>query len=182
MTTSGNTKIGLRRLRKFVAKPLEWLCEGVVRRLRRFGPNPLLSLAKVGDAKVPHTPYELSQRSSALRSSFDQETSRATARARLPDRRPAQTSEIEHGGLRFAVTIGFYPDGRPGEVFTHGPKTGSTMDGLLDDACVAVSLLIQHGVEPHTLAQSMGRLGNELPASVIGAVVDLAAAARLDPH
>ena len=101
-------------------------------------------------------------------------------RARLPERRPAETSEIEHGGMRFAVTIGFYPDGRPGEVFTHGAKTGSTIDGLLDDACVVVSLLIQHGVEPRTLAQSMGRLGDERPASVIGAVVDLVAAASVD--
>ena len=103
-------------------------------------------------------------------------------RSRLPQRRPAQTIEIEHGGLRFAVTVGFYPDGRPGEVFTHGAKTGSTIDGLLDDACVLVSLLIQHGLEPPELAKSMGRLGNEQPASVIGAVVDIAAAAKLYGH
>jgi hypothetical protein len=101
-------------------------------------------------------------------------------RTRLPERRPAETTEIEHGGMRFAVTVGFYPDGRPGEVFTHGAKTGSTIDGLLDDACVVVSLLIQHGVAPHQLAQSMGRLGDERPASVIGAVVDLMAAASVD--
>lgn len=103
------------------------------------------------------------------------------SRARLPQRRPAETIEIEHGGLRFAVTVGFYPDGRPGEVFTHGAKTGSTIDGLLDDACVLVSLLIQHGIEPPELAKSMGRFGSEQPASVIGAVVDIAAAAVLYP-
>jgi len=96
-------------------------------------------------------------------------------RARLPDRRPAETIAIEHGGMGFDVTVGFYPDGRPGEVFTHGAKTGSMIDGLLDDACVVVSLLIQNGVEPRALARSMGRLGDEQPASVIGAVVDLAA-------
>jgi hypothetical protein len=50
-------------------------------------------------------------------------------RTRLPERHPAQTSEIEHGGLRFAVTVGFYPDGRPGEVFTHGARSGSAIDG-----------------------------------------------------
>ncbi len=94
-------------------------------------------------------------------------------RARLPHRRFAATSDLEHGGSRFTVTVGFYPDGRPGEVFTHGTRTGSTLDGLLSDACVVVSLLLQHGVEPSDLAASMGRLGNAEPASVIGAVIDL---------
>jgi hypothetical protein len=99
-------------------------------------------------------------------------------RIRLPDRRPAETVQLEHGGARFMVTVGFYPDGRPGEVFTHGMRTGSNLDALLADACVVVSWLIQHGVEPRDLAASMGRLGNAEPASVIGAVIDLTATAR----
>jgi hypothetical protein len=99
-------------------------------------------------------------------------------RERLPNRRPAETVELEHLGTRFTVTIGFYPDGRPGEVFTHGIRTGSSLDALLADACILVSWLIQHGVDPKDLAPSMGRLGNAEPASVIGAVVDLAASAH----
>src|SRR4051812_3873062 len=98
-------------------------------------------------------------------------------RERLPNRRAAETVELEHNGSRFTVTIGFYPDGRPGEVFTHGARSGSNLDALLADACVVVSCLIQHGVEPRDLATSMGRLGNAEPASVIGAVIDLVAAA-----
>jgi hypothetical protein len=94
-------------------------------------------------------------------------------RVRLPNRRAAETVMLEHDGARFMVTIGFYPDGRPGEVFTHGARAGSNMDALLADACVVVSCLIQHGVEPRILAASMGRLGNSKPASVIGAVIDL---------
>jgi hypothetical protein len=97
-------------------------------------------------------------------------------RLRLPDRRAAETVELEHGGQRFTVTIGFYPDGRPGEVFTHGLRTGSNLDALLADACVVVSCLIQYGAEPRELAASMGRLGSAEPASVIGAVLDLVAA------
>lgn len=99
-------------------------------------------------------------------------------RTRLPDRRAAETFRLEYDGTRFMVTIGFYPDGRPGEVFTHGARSGSNMDALLADACVVVSCLIQHGVEPRGLAASMGRLGNAEPASVIGAVVDMVAAAN----
>ena len=103
-------------------------------------------------------------------------------RARLPDRRFAETVVLEHGGARFMVTIGFYPDGRPGEVFTHGARSGSNLDALLADACVVVSCLIQHGAEPRELAASMGRLRNAEPASVIGAVLDLVAAASAARH
>ena len=103
-------------------------------------------------------------------------------RVRLPHRRFAETVALEHGGARFMVTIGFYPDGRPGEVFTHGARSGSNLDALLADACVVVSCLIQHGAEQRDLASSMGRLGNAEPASVIGAVLDLVAAASAAQH
>jgi hypothetical protein len=75
------------------------------------------------------------------------------------------------------VTIGFdLSTGKIGEVFTHGAKIGSAMDGILDDACITLSLLLQHGVEPAALAASMGRLGNgKTPASIIGALSDLLA-------
>jgi len=56
---------GLRRLRKLIAKSLKSLCEGVVRRLRRLPPKSLILLAKVCDAKVPHTPYALRARMGA---------------------------------------------------------------------------------------------------------------------
>jgi hypothetical protein len=97
-------------------------------------------------------------------------------RERLPNRRAAETVQIEHGGQRFTVTIGYYPDGRAGEVFTHGFRIGSTLDALLADACVLLSVLMQHGIETRELASSMGRLGSSEPASVIGAVLDLIAA------
>lgn len=93
-------------------------------------------------------------------------------RTRLPDRRSAETVGMEHNGTRFTVTVGFYADGRPGEVFTHGMRTGSSLDALLVDACVAVSWLLQHNADPRELANSMGRQGSTEPASIIGAVVD----------
>lgn len=98
----------------------------------------------------------------------------AVTRTRLPNRRPNETAELEFGSVQYAATLGYFPDGRPGEVFMHGPKVGSTMDGLLDDGCILVSLLLQHGVEPSQLAASMGRLGDgRSPASIIGAIADL---------
>ena len=77
----------------------------------------------------------------------------------------------------YSVTLGFdVSNDRIGEVFTHGAKIGSAMDRILDDACVALSLLLQHGVSPDALASSMGRLGDGVsPASIIGALADLIA-------
>jgi len=96
-------------------------------------------------------------------------------RNRLPNRRPNETVELLFNDTRYAVTVGYYPDtGRIGEVFTHGAKVGSNMDAILDDACVALSLLIQYGTEPSDLALSMGRHGDgKAPASIIGALADL---------
>jgi hypothetical protein len=54
------------------------------------------------------------------------------------------------------VTVGFYPDGRPGEVFTHGARSGSISTRLLADACVDVSCLMQHGVEPQDSCSQYG--------------------------
>ena len=60
--------------------------------------------------------------------------------------------------------------GPPGEVFGAGGKAGSEMDGLLDDACIVISILLQHGVDPQ-FAASMGRLGDgHQPASIFGAI------------
>jgi hypothetical protein len=105
----------------------------------------------------------------------DDGTTIRNARTKLPDRRPNETVELMFNDTRYAATVGYYPDtGRVGEVFTHGAKVGSAMDAILDDACVALSMLLQHGTEPGGLASSMGRLGDgRAPASIIGALADL---------
>lgn len=79
----------------------------------------------------------------------------------------------------YSVTVGYYLDGRPGEVFANGAKVGSAMRALLEDACVVVSLALQHGIEPAELAHSMGRApasgGETAPASIIGAIAEVLA-------
>ena len=77
-------------------------------------------------------------------------------RAPLPPRRPSVTREVEIGGRRITVTVGFYLDGRPGEVFAGGHKEGSEMQRVMDDACVIISVALQHGVRPVALAASLG--------------------------
>ena len=95
-------------------------------------------------------------------------------RTPLPFRRENETIDLIFGNQTFAVTIGFRRDGSPGEVFVYGAKVGSDLHAMLSDACIVVSLLLQHGVQPAALAHSMGRAGNGvIPASLIGALTDL---------
>ncbi len=99
-----------------------------------------------------------------------------TGRERLPDRRPSETMTFDHDGTSYALTIGFYLDGRPGEAFTGNAKVGSGVEAVLDDAAILISLLLQNGIEPAALARTVGRLGDgTAPASVIGAICDLLA-------
>ena len=104
-------------------------------------------------------------------------------RARLPDRRPSVTMELVHDCRPYSVTIGFdLWTGKIGEVFTHGAKIGSAMDGILDDACIALSLLLQHGVDPqHSLPAWVGSVMARHRLPVIGALTDLRAEGEAQP-
>ena len=94
-------------------------------------------------------------------------------RERLPNRRYCEFTDLQFEGIEYTLSVGYYEDERIGECFAWGSKTGSNMDGILDDASIAISLLLQHGIEPQALSATMGRLGDgTTPASVIGAIAD----------
>ena len=95
-------------------------------------------------------------------------------RERLPNRRANETVNVAHGGHAYAVTLGFAPaTGEVREIFTTG-KVGSDMDAILNDVCILLSILLQHGVQPSTFAGSMGELGpGGEPASIIGRLAGL---------
>ena len=96
-----------------------------------------------------------------------------TGRKRLPDRRPCETIDVLHAGERYHANIGYYPDGRPGEIFIRGAKVGSDSDAICDDAAVLVSRLLQRGDRLPAIALSLGRHGYAgHPTGLIGAVVD----------
>jgi len=56
-------------------------------------------------------------------------------------------------GITCYATVGLYPDGRPGELFLVGDKTGSLVGGLLDVLSIAVSVGLQWGVPFRDLVQ-----------------------------
>ena len=93
-------------------------------------------------------------------------------RRTLPQRRAAETFVLRFWNQVFKVTVGFYADGTPGEVFIDGCKTGNDIQSIARDAGVLLSLALQHGVPPETIRHAVTRGGSEEPASILGAVVD----------
>jgi ribonucleoside-diphosphate reductase alpha chain len=89
-------------------------------------------------------------------------------RRRLPDERKAVVHHFKIGGYEGYLTIGFYEDGNPGEIFITTAKEGSTVSGLMDCFATAVSLALQYGVPlrvlcdkfSHTRFEPSGWSGN----------------------
>ena len=83
-----------------------------------------------------------------------------------------ETFDLRFWNQLFTVTVGFYADGTPGEVFIDGFKTGNDIQSIARDAGVLLSLALQHGVPPETIRHAVTRGASEEPASILGAVVD----------
>lgn len=67
-------------------------------------------------------------------------------RRSLPATRESVTHKFTVGGYEGYLTVGLYPDGRPGEIFLKIAKEGSTVSGLCQAFCRAFSLAMQHGL------------------------------------
>lgn len=100
-------------------------------------------------------------------------------RAPLPYRRQNQAVEVDFGDQRLTVCMGFDLDGAVREVFAAGHKAGSDMQHVIDDACVIISIALQHGIVVAALAKSLGRVpvprlgkDSDAPASPIGAILE----------
>jgi len=89
-------------------------------------------------------------------------------RERLPDTRRSITHKFSVSGHEGYITVGLYPDGRPGELFITMAKEGSTIGGLMDCFGTAVSMSLQYGVPlevyvnkfSHTRFEPMGYTKN----------------------
>ncbi len=99
-------------------------------------------------------------------------------REHLPPRRQNRTVEIAFGEQTMVVSVGYYRNGRAGEVFADGHREGSAMQAFLDDACIIISVAIQYGITREALMQSLGRVpahhdgqSTETWASPIGAIL-----------
>lgn len=95
-----------------------------------------------------------------------------TRREPLPERRAACTISLAIGGASYAVTAGFYPDGRVGEVFVTAPKVGSDIEAILRDGAILLSFALQHGAPLDELVHAMTRNASGEVASVLGRLAE----------
>jgi len=79
------------------------------------------------------------------------------ARDKLPNRRAGETREFRLHGVSYRATLGFYPDGRLGEVFLTGGKIGSNADVAVRDSAILASIALQYGVPLTTLSGALTR-------------------------
>lgn len=67
-------------------------------------------------------------------------------RERLPTDRRSVVHKLKIDGHKAYMTVGFYPDGRPGELFVTLGKDGSTMAGMMKTISILTSICLQHGI------------------------------------
>ena len=94
------------------------------------------------------------------------------ARNRLPNRRPAETIAFERDGSHYQMTVGYFPDGRVGEIFLNADRPDSFLDALTSDAAILASLALQYGVPLAEIKHALKRDARGEASSPIGAALD----------
>jgi len=93
-------------------------------------------------------------------------------RERGPNRRLAINSSIESAGHHFEMTEGYYPDGRPLEVFLNADRANTLLDFLAADAAILASIALQYGASLDELRHALKRDVRGRAASPIGEALD----------
>src|SRR5207244_5839476 len=102
-----------------------------------------------------------------------------TARERLPTRRRSETFNFElpvgTTVLHYTAAVGFYPEGRVGEVFLNNHKSNSTADTNARDAAIALSFALQHGADLEDIRNALCRETDGRASGPLGAALALIA-------
>src|SRR3954471_4431056 len=78
-----------------------------------------------------------------------------TQRRRLPDDREEVGRKFRVGDYEGYIHVGLYDDGAPGDIFVDIAKDGTTMAGLMNSLCIAVSMGLQYGVPPEVYVSKL---------------------------
>jgi hypothetical protein len=96
----------------------------------------------------------------------------------LPNRRNNVHSTLVFEHTEYEICVGVVPGIGVVEIFADGEKQGSDMEAIIDDACIVISIALQHGALPEELAKSVGMIpaftegkAVERHASIIGRLV-----------
>src|SRR6187397_1563483 len=78
-----------------------------------------------------------------------------TQRRRLPEDRTEIGRKFRVGDYEGYIHVGLYEDGSPGDIFVDIAKDGTTMAGLMNSLCIAVSMGLQYGVPPEVYVSKL---------------------------
>lgn len=87
-------------------------------------------------------------------------------RETLPTRRKSVTYKVKLGAQSLHFTVGFYADGRVGELFIDLHRQGTALRAWADSSAMLVSLLLQHGAPLESVVRTMRGINSELSESV----------------
>jgi hypothetical protein len=93
-------------------------------------------------------------------------------RRALPNRRLAETFELEVAGLRYTVTVGRFEDDRIAEVFLSNHRSNSAADTAARDAAITFSIAVQHGADAEAIRRALTRDGQGRALGPLGAALD----------
>jgi hypothetical protein len=101
-------------------------------------------------------------------------------RERLPNRRRSETFDFDvsvgTAVLHYTATVGYFPDGRIGELFLNNHKSNSTADVNARDGPIALSFALQYGADLQAVRKAMCRNANGR-SGPLGVALDILAGA-----
>lgn len=90
----------------------------------------------------------------------------------LPQRRRSTNVTFKFQGMPVELQMGFYNDGRLGEIFLNTYTFGSQMDVIMHDVALAVSIALQHGATMDELSHSAARAEGGKADGIISVIAD----------
>ena len=91
----------------------------------------------------------------------------------LPQRRRSETITYMVGGLTYNGSIGFYADGRIGEIFLDCSKSGTEAQIASRDSAIIASFALQHGASLKSLRSALTRRPDGSAEGPLGVLLDL---------
>lgn len=88
-------------------------------------------------------------------------------RRKLPETRDSLTRKFKIGEHKGYITVGFYEDGKLGEIFVKMDRQGSQVSGFIDAWAIAVSMLLQSGTPIETICAKFKSMSFE-PSGLTG--------------
>ena len=94
-------------------------------------------------------------------------------RARLCNRRFAESFALECSGLNYDATISRFDGGNLAAIFLNCTKNGTAADAAAKDAAVVCSIALQFGVPLETIRHALLRNSRGEPSSPLGVALDM---------